>query len=298
MKDKTSPSTDLSELTLNQLEDTLFRDSTIEVTERVSETDPMEALQALVSSQEAEAADASAEAEVAEQQEVDVSAEPQEAAAPEPVAPVTPSRIEEYLGQNQELLQYLADQKKSQLSATQAQNEQAATSDEAVAEAIRQAGLNPADPMHQFAYRQSMETSMMEQQMAELHQRLVKYEKQAYITNAQNELSPKIDDTLRSYGELPDTTVSTIKSNAASAMAHGYEQQQAIDMAIQPYLDLLRHMKTLGTATPSAPANNEPPKKTRDEKSLLAASLTGRSTGHGKTIENLSIDDIEKALFR
>ena len=64
MKDKTSPSTDLSELTLNQLEDTLFRDSTIEVTERVSETDPMEALQALVSSQEAEAADASADGDV------------------------------------------------------------------------------------------------------------------------------------------------------------------------------------------------------------------------------------------
>ena len=132
----------------------------------------------------------------------------------------------------------------------------------------------------------------------EMEGRVKQYEQEAVTSRAQAQIAPRIDDTLRAYGEVPSSTVDTIKANAATAMAHGYEQQQAIDIAVQPYLDLLRHMKTLGAPAQPESKRNDPPRKTRDETGLLAASLTGRSTGHGKTIENLSIDDIEKALFK
>tara|TARA_Y100000310_G_scaffold340709_2_gene437462 strand:- start:48 stop:956 length:909 start_codon:yes stop_codon:yes gene_type:complete len=302
MSEPKSP-TDLAALTLEQLEDTLFRDSAIEVTERVNERDPVEGMQALLDTKAAIEADAQAEAEKTEPQEVEVPT-PESPAEPAIEEPPTPDASQQYLAQSQEILNYLAQQQhqqtqhqQQQVEQQRLQQQQAANSDEAVNEAIRSAGLNPADPMHQFAYRQSMESNMMEQRILEMEQRVKVAEHQAYTSRAQAELTPRIDDTLKAYGDIPQSTVDTIKTNAATAMSHGYDQQQSVDMAIAPYLDLLRHMKGIG-GTPTPVAKNDPPQKTRDETGLLAASLTGRSTGHGKTIENLSIDDIEKVLFK
>ena len=306
MSDETKPPVDLTALTLNQLEQTLFSDSSLEVTDRSNERgDPAQAMQALLDAQVVVEADAEAEAKMASANEVEVPAEP--AAEPqeqEAVGGPQDDPAQKYMVQNQQILNYLAEQQKAQAEQKQQQAEQArvqahqqANSDEAINQAIAQAGLNPSDPMHQFAYRQSMESNQMEQRLQEMEQRVKLAERQAFVSKAQMNLSPQIDETLSAYGDVPKATLDTIKSNAASAMAHGYEQQQSIDMAVAPYLDLLRHMKD--SAKPAAPVSPQtPPTRTRDNASLIAASLTGRSTGHGKTIENLSIDDIEKALFR
>ena len=305
MSDETKPPVDLNALTINQLEQSLFRDSAIEVTDRSNERDdPNQAMQALLDAQVAVEADAAAEAVKASEGEVEVPAEPAPEPQEEAVGGPQDDPAQKYMVQNQQILNYLAEQQKAQAEQRQQQEEQArvqahqqANSDEAINQAIAQAGLNPSDPMHQFAYRQSMESNQMEQRLHEMEQRVKLAERQAFVSKAQMELSPRIDETLSAYGDVPKATLDTIKSNAASAMAHGYEQQQSIDMAVAPYLDLLRHMKD--SAKPAAPVSPQtPPTKTRDNNSLIAASLTGRSTGHGKTIENLSIDDIEKALFR
>ena len=306
MSNETKPPVDLSALTIDQLEQSLFRDSAIEVTDSDSQPDDPElAIQALLQA-EAAAAEAPAEeqqAEAPEAQAQQVQETPNANPASEEPAPVDPAQ--QYMQQNQQILQYLAEQQQAEQTRRQQQEEeeraqahQYANSDEAINDAIAQAGLNPSDPMHQFAYRQAMESNNLEQRLIEMERRVQQAERQAVISKSQMELSPRIEETLSAYGSIPKNTLDTIKSNAAQAMAHGYEQQASIDMAIAPYLDLLRHMKEVTPAAPAPVSTQTPPTKTRDNASLLAASLTGRSTGHAKTIENLSIDDIEKALFR
>jgi len=297
MSEEKKPTPDLAEMTLAQLEDTLFRDSTIEVTDHTSSHDPMEAMKALMDSGAAETADQAVEAQEAAKEEVEVPAPEEAPVAPESAAAQQQAspEMQQYLSQNQQILDYLAQQQQTQ----QASVEQGASSDEAINEAIRAAGLDPREPMHQFAYRQSMESSSLEQRLIEMEQRVQHYEREAATANAQAHVSPQVSETLKPYGDLPQDTIDTIRDNAALAMSHGYDVQQSIDLAVKPYLGLLRHMKTLQGPVKPAPEKNTPLNQpTRDDTGLLAASLTGRSTGHGKQIENLSIDDIEKVLFK
>ena len=123
----------------------------------------------------------------------------------------------------------------------------------------------------------------------------------------ESSLGPQVDATLNVYGNIPAEVLDNIKHHAATILSENLgngTEAQAIQSAISPYLPLLKMIQQNGTAgqtsEPQIPRGqpNAAPRPNADAQAVLAAALSGGSSGHGPTLEDLTVEQLEKALFR
>ena len=174
-----------------------------------------------------------------------------------------------------------------------------------VSDYMEQIGLDPTDSSHQFLCRSDWERRQNEatyqQQIQGMNEYITYMQNQQQQQAAETTVAPQIESTLKPYGGIPPETIDNIKAHAATLMSHGqYNQAQAIQAAVEPYLPLLKiiqqsQSQQQAAATPQPAQAQQPPQN--NTQAVLAAALSGRSTGHGPTVSDISLEDLEGKLF-
>ena len=170
-----------------------------------------------------------------------------------------------------------------------------------VSDYMEQIGLDPTDSSHQFLFRSDWERrqdkAAHQQQLQGMNEYITYMQNEQHQKAAESTVAPQIESTLKTYGGVPPETIDNIKAHAATLMSHGqYNQAQAIQAAVEPYLPLLKMIQQTQSQQVAAPpqpaqvAQNNP-------QAVLAAALSGRSTGHGPTVADISLEDLEGKLF-
>ena len=226
--------------------------------------------------------------------EPEVIAEPQPAG--EPLSPdVLQQLVQQQTASNQQMLEL-----QQQLVQQQQQPQFNIDDSRQVAEKMEQIGLDPTDAAHHYMFRSDYENRQREaayhQQMQGMSEYITQLQQQQHQHQAEQSVTPEIASALKAYGEVPDATVENIKSHAATLMSHGqYDQAQAIQAAVEPYLPLLRMLQQNQPA--AQPSQSQPAPPAQNTQAVLAAALAGRSTGHGPTVTDISLEDLESKLF-
>lgn len=248
---------------------------------------------------------------------------PLEQSAEETLAQQEPTQqemMQAYMQQQAQLSQQLVD-----LQAQQAQySQQAQVPQEPqaqrpnlndptqLAEMMNSVGLDPTNATDVYMFRADMERRVQQQQYESQIQQMQNYINQQHqqMQYSQNEASvgPQVDATLQVYGQIPAEVSENIKHHAATILAENLgaaDQAQAIQMAVQPYLPLLQMVQqqtgnAASASTPAAPVaqTHSAPKQNVDAQAVLAAALSGGSSGHGPTLNDLDVTQLEAALFR
>ena len=228
--------------------------------------------------------------------------------APEMQAePEQPDAMQQFVAQqaqtNQQLLE-LQQQLAEARNQPQQQEPQFNINDpKQVSEYMEQIGLDPTDAAHHYMFRSDYENRQREaayqQQLQGMNEYISYMQQQQAQQQAEQTVAPQIDSTLQAYGDIPAETISNIKAQAATLMSHGqYDQAGAIKAAVEPYLPLLRMLQqNQSSAQPQTqqPAQGQQP--AQNTQAVLAAALSGRSTGHGPTVADVSLEDLESKLF-
>lgn len=240
----------------------------------------------------------------------EVPAEPEPAAEPAPemqAEPEQPDAMQQFVAQqaqtNQQLLE-LQRQLAEARNQPQQQEPQFNINDpKQVAEYMEQIGLDPTDAAHHYMFRSDYENRQREaayqQQLQGMNEYISYMQQQQAQQQAEQAVAPQVDSTLQAYGSVPAETINNIKAQAATLMSHGqYDQAGAIKAAVEPYLPLLRMLQqNQSSAQPQTQQPAQVQKPAQNTQAVLAAALSGRSTGHGPTVTDISLEDLEGKLF-
>jgi len=221
--------------------------------------------------------------------------------------PEQPDAMQQFVAQqtqtNQQLLE-LQQQLAEARSQPQQQEPQFNINDsKQVSEYMEQIGLDPTDAAHHYMFRSDYENRQREaayqQQLQGMNEYITYMQQQQAQQQAEQTVAPQIDSTLKAYGNIPAETMDNIKAQAATLISHGqYDQANAIKAAVEPYLPLLRMLQQ--NQQPAQPQTHQPAQgqqPAQNTQAVLAAALSGRSTGHGPTVTDVSLEDLESKLF-
>jgi len=180
-----------------------------------------------------------------------------------------------------------------------------------LADMMNAVGLDPSSAEAVFMFRADVERRQQqhryEEQITQLQNYIHHSQQQQYQAQSEQSLAPQVDATLQVYGDIPAEISENIKHHAATILSEGLgatDEAHAIHMAVQPYLPLLQMVKQTGNVA-SASQPQTPPTQAQvaaskriDAQAVLAAALSGGSSGHGPSLDDLDVSDLEKALFR
>jgi len=217
-----------------------------------------------------------------------------------------------YMQQQQQLSQQLAELQQQQMMQQQQQAQPPAqpqlnlNDPQQLANAMETVGLDPTSATDVYMFRSDFERRTQQQQYETRINELQHYISNMHQQNvyAQHEaaVDAQVDATLNVFGEIPAQVASNIKHHAATMLSEGLAQDygQAIQHAVAPYLPLLQMVQQAPAAPTAQPAQQIAPPTKREVggQAVLAAALSGGSSGHGPTLNDLDVDALEKALFR
>ncbi len=225
--------------------------------------------------------------------------------------------MQAYMAQQQELNQQLAVQQQQYQQALYAQQQQAYQPEQPaqpnmndpreLSEMMTSVGLDPTSATDVYMFRSDMERrqtqGQYQDQIAQMQQYINHMHSQQVQAQSIATVGPQVDATLNMYGNIPAEISENIKHQASTILSENLNnatEAQAIQWAIEPYLPLLKMVKAGAPA--QAPAVQQPtaakPNANAHQQAVLAAALSGGSSGHGPSVEDMSIEDFERALFR
>ena len=248
------------------------------------------------------------------QQQLPLESQPAEQVAEEQ-QPSQQEMMQAYMQQQAQLSQQLVELQRQQAQQAQQiqQPQQPNLNDPAqLAEMMNSVGLDPTNSTDVFMFRADMERRIQQQQyegqIAQMEGQLNHMREQAQYAQSEASIGPQVDATLKVYGDIPAKISENIKHHAAVLLAENLgvaDQAQAIEVAVQPYLPLLQMVQqqpgnAASASTPAAPVaqTHSAPKQNVDAQAVLAAALSGGSSGHGPTLDDLDVKQYEALLFR
>ena len=172
-----------------------------------------------------------------------------------------------------------------------------------LANAMETVGLDPTSATDVYMFRSDFERRTQQQQyetrINELQHYINNMQQQSVYAQHEAAVDAQVDATLNVFGEIPAQVSQNIKHHAATMLSEGLAQDygQAIQHAVAPYLPLLQMVQQAPKAQP-AQQIAPPTRKEVGGQAVLAAALSGGSSGHGPTLNDLDVDALEKALFR
>ena len=163
-------------------------------------------------------------------------------------------------------------------------------------------GLDPTDASHQFLFRSDFERrqneAVQQQQISQMNEYVGYMQNEQYMHQAEAAVGPEIDSVLKTFGALPEETAANIKSHAAALLGQGqYTPSQAIQAAVEPYMPLLKMIQSQPQAVAHTQQTVQAQRSAPNAQAVLAAALSGRSTGHGPSVSDVSLEDLEGKLF-
>jgi hypothetical protein len=163
-------------------------------------------------------------------------------------------------------------------------------------------GLDPTDASHQFLFRSDFERrqneAVQQQQISQMNEYVGYMQNEQYMHQAEAAVGPEVDSVLKTFGALPEETTANIKSHAAALLGQGqYTPSQAIQAAVEPYIDLLKMIQSQPQAVAHTQQTVQAQRSAPNAQAVLAAALSGRSTGHGPSVSDVSLEDLEGKLF-
>ena len=175
-----------------------------------------------------------------------------------------------------------------------------------LAEMMTTVGLDPTSATDVFMFRSEMTNrqhqSRYEGQISEMQNYINLMHSQQQQQKNESSLAPQVDATLNMYGSIPPEVAGNIKAQAATILSENLgnaTEAQAIQWAVKPYLPLLKMIQQGAPAQTAAPAQQQSAAKPNaNAQAVLAAALSGGSSGHRPTLEDVDITQLEKALFR
>jgi len=216
--------------------------------------------------------------------------------------------MQAYVQQQSQLNEQLAAQQQALLAQQQQpvpQHQPNMNDPRELAEMMTTVGLDPTSAEAVFMFRSEMTNrqnqAYYQDQMAQMQNHINMMTSQHQQAQSAAVVAPQVEATLKAYGEIPGEVVESIKAQAATILSENLgnaTEAQAIQWAVEPYLPLLRMVKQQVQQQPQpaiAPAAARP---NVNASALMAAALSGGSSGHGPTPEDIDITQLEKALFR
>ena len=202
--------------------------------------------------------------------------------------------------------QQYAQQQQQQAAQAQQQAQPNMNDPRELADMMTTVGLDPTSATDVYMFRSDMERrhqqSRYEGQISEMQNYINLMHSQQQQVQHETSLGPQVDATLNMYGSIPPEVVNNIKAQAATILSENLgnaTEAQAIQWAVEPYLPLLKMVKQGAEAqVPQPPQPQAVSRPNASANAVLAAALSGGSSGHGPTIEDIDITQLEKALFR
>ena len=144
-----------------------------------------------------------------------------------------------------------------------------------------------------------IENKQTSERLARLEQQNQALYEQAAALQARAAIVPRVQRTLAPYGELDAETTEAITNAAVYWRSQGADEKAAIAEAVKPYKALLSKIAELRKTSPKpAPKPNAPPARPKpSEQMLKAAAMSGQATGHGRSLKDIPIDELESRLF-
>ena len=216
------------------------------------------------------------------------------------------AQLNEQLAAQQQQYQQTLTAQQQQAQQQQAPQQPNMNDPRELAEMMTTVGLDPTSATDVYMFRSDMERrsqqSRYEGQISEMQNYINMMHGQQQQAQNESSLAPQVDATLNMYGEIPIEVVNNIKAQAATIVSENLgnaTEAQAIQWAVEPYLPLLKMIQQ-GSTAQAAPPPQQPTtaRPSADAQAVLAAALSGGSSGHGPTLEDLTIEQFEKALFR
>lgn len=145
--------------------------------------------------------------------------------------------------------------------------------------------LDMEDPAQVMAYQNAVYLHDMRGQNAELQQAQQRRDYEAHVSQATAQYQPHVDATLAKYGEVPAATRQKIAQTAAAYQASGYNQQQSLVAAIQPYREILGMLTAAPPAAP-APQSRQPAAQAApaQQAALHAVATGGQPNAAGRSM--------------